>query len=478
MGSLTYANVLRVLTHQISREWQLTLGTRYVTGSGAGRQERLISRRPIENMLNRIGQGLAHLETATPGLDTKERTYREALLTSITNRLLDASKPYDLPPTGHYALDATGVWAWSRAGGQDSTTSRDPDARWGYKTAKTGQKQIFFGYDAYAWVRVQPVGDAQPYPHLIERLLLRPAASDEPDSTLPMIEAMQSGPYRIQTLITDRAWSYKVGERWALPLLQLGIEQVVDLHENDYGVRDHEGLRVVAGWPHCPAMPDRLIDITRPARFALSDASAVGDNPQTEEPTTVIETREFLTRIEERKPYALRRVAGPDNKGNERYECPANAGQCRCPLKAMSMHLPVELPLVTDPPAEQGRPRICQQRTVSLPGTVTPKVRQRLYWGSEEWIRSFARRTHVEGAFGNIKNRNTENISRGWLQVSGHARTTLMLTLAAVAYNLRIARKWNAETGASEDPLLQPDPAFHGWRELTADEVANLPHAA
>jgi hypothetical protein len=105
-----------------------------------------------------------------------------------------------------------------------------------------------------------------------------------------------------------------------------------------------------------------------------------------------------------------------------------------------------------------------------VPGTVTPKVRQRLYWGSVEWIRSFARRTHVEGAFGNLKNRNTENITRGWLQVSGHARTSLMLAIAAAVYNVRVARNWYAETGLSDDPLLQPDPRFHGWRELTEDE--------
>jgi hypothetical protein len=45
---------------------------------------------------------------------------------------------------------------------------------------------------------------------------------------------------------------------------------------------------------------------------------------------------------------------------------------------------------------------------------VTPKVRQELYWGSRKWIKSFARRTHVEGTFGNLKNRDCENLRRGW----------------------------------------------------------------
>ncbi|MBA2955331.1 hypothetical protein GON03_13415 [Nocardioides sp. MAH-18] len=132
------------------------------------------------------------------------------------------------------------------------------------------------------------------------------------------------------------------------------------------------------------------------------------------------------------------------------------------------MHLPANLPLVSNPPTEAGRPTICKQRTVTVPGTVTPKVRQVLYWGSISWIRSFARRTHVEGAFGNMKNRNTENITRGWIQVDGIARHSLLLAVAASVYNMRIARKWNQETDSSSDPLMQEDPPFLGWREAAA----------
>ena len=47
-----------------------------------------------------------------------ERTRRAAQLQSVIDRILDASKPNDLQPTGHYALDATGLWAWARPGSQ------------------------------------------------------------------------------------------------------------------------------------------------------------------------------------------------------------------------------------------------------------------------------------------------------------------------------------------------------------------------
>ncbi|MGY1821614.1 hypothetical protein [Geodermatophilus sp. SYSU D00079] len=283
--------------------------------------------------------------------------------------------------------------------------------------------------------------------------------------------------------MVDRAWSYKLPERWAFPICDLWIEQVVDLHANDHGVRDHEGMRIVAGWPHCPCLPDDLVDIKRPVKLKLADGTVLGDpNEEELESETERRTREFVAQIEERRAYACRRTAGPSrkgkgkDKGKERYECPATAGQVRCPLKELSMHLPAgQIPTIDNPPDLDTAPQICTQRTVKLPGSVTPKVRQRYYWGSVEWIRSFARRTHIEGVFGNLKNRNTEHVTRGWLQVVGHARTALMVAIVTAAYNLRIARRWNEETAGSEDSLLRPDPQFYGWREVDAEELGEAP---
>jgi hypothetical protein len=49
-----------------------------------------------------------------------------------------------------------------------------------------------------------------------------------------------------------------------------GIEQVQDIHKADHGVRDHEGIRNVDGWPHCAALPLELADIERPQRFKVA----------------------------------------------------------------------------------------------------------------------------------------------------------------------------------------------------------------
>lgn len=70
-------------------------------------------------------------------------------------------------------------------------------------------------------------------------------------------------------LAADRAWSYTLPKRWAEELRARRIEAVLDLHDKDYGVRDFEGIRMVAGAPHCPAMPDELVDIRRPAQLSV-----------------------------------------------------------------------------------------------------------------------------------------------------------------------------------------------------------------
>lgn len=126
-------------------------------------------------------------------------------------------------------------------------------------------------------------------------------------------------------------------------------------------------------------------------------------------PSNLVPTPElerFTAQIAERERWALRRISLPDTTGKERYECPARAGKLRCPIQQTSMALPVGLPTVTQPPAEHASMGCCTQRTITVPGHVDAKSRQRHYWGSRDWIKSFARRSRVEGYFGNLKSEN------------------------------------------------------------------------
>ncbi len=109
---------------------------------------------------------------------------------------------------------------------------------------------------------------------------------------------------------------------------------------------------------------------------------------------------------------------------------------------------------VEHPPARATAPRCCTQRTVTIPGTVTPKLRQPLYWGSPEWIESYSRRTYVEGFFDNMKNPSTENVRRGWCRVVGMVKTSILAACEVAATNIRLLRSWAVGRDVT-DPVVR-----------------------
>jgi hypothetical protein len=66
---------------------------------------------------------------------------------------------------------------------------------------------------------------------------------------------------------------------------------------------------------------------------------------------------------------------------------------------------------------------MCTQRTISVPGEVDYKSRQGHYWGRQDWIISFSRRSRVEGRFGNLKDRSHEHSAVAASESWGCART-------------------------------------------------------
>ena len=117
-------------------------------------------------------------------------------------------------------------------------------------------------------------------------------------------------------------------------------------------------------------------------------------------------------------------------------------------------------PHVQTPPPIDEAPKCCTQRTITIPGDVDAKSRQRHYWGSPTWIKAFSRRSRVEGWFGNLKNHSTEALRRGTFRVIGICKTSIMLTIYAAATNLRLLRAWARRQHGSEDLLawLMPQP--------------------
>ncbi len=383
-------------------------------------------RRLLESIKNRLDPA------ATNG--SEERPARLSVLQQILDDLLAATMPAEVPTSGAYAVDGTGTWSWAR-GKDRQTIAADPDAAWGVKTSKSGKQERYFGYELHAVVRVGRLNDDRPVPCLAERIVVTPASTNCAEAVLPAIARMREDGLRLREVIADRGYTYKTG--WSRGLRALDVDSVLDLHPTQLGARgSHAGARFIAGVPHCPATPKAFDIIPRPERLAASPALEV-----------------FLGQINTREQWALRRVAGPDSSGAERYECPARAGKVRCPLVEQSMAQPVTLPKVLEPP-ERSAHKCCSQRTVTVPGDVDYKSRQRHYWGSRDWISSFSRRSRVEGWFGNVKDRSREALGRGAFRVMGLCKSSLMLGIYAAATNLRLLEAWATKVGLSEPPAL------------------------
>lgn len=520
-GNLSLVRVHQVLTCDLARSYQVALGV--ITGRG--KHQHTLTIRQVRYMLEALNRKLA---------DSDDRAQRREALQRILDLLLDATIPTHLPVSGAYALDGTAIDSWAKgrsrpsvdpgadhAGDADrastdsnepATVSFDPDAAWGYRT-KTydNRSNMCFGYHAFALVGVPAVGASPSVaPKLIERLTLRPANANAVEPSLVLIDSLHAAGRPVRELLADREFSYKKDTDWAAQLRERDIAQVLDMHDGDRGIRDYHGIAMIDGAPHCAAVlagRNDLIRIPRPATLSpgvlKASASAV---EQAEHAARVAEIDGFKQKIAARNVAAFRRVAGANANGDERWECPAQAGKVICGNCPLSQGFPADTPVVATPhvvppllpePPKPGPKasaadkrayrvakqtwqaqadvlRCCRQRTVTIPASVAGKLRQQHLWGSDAWIASYARRTHVEGAFGNLKSNKTTGITRGSIFVVGIVKTTIMLAAAAVATNIRLLRKWADQTGDHTHPLTAVDPDHHGFEELDANGNPDL----
>jgi hypothetical protein len=108
------------------------------------------------------------------------------------------------------------------------------------------------------------------------------------------------------------------------------------------------------------------------------------------------------------------------------------------------------------------------------------KLQQPKYWGSKTWERIWARRTYVEGSYGNRKNPSTENVSRGHNQIFGLVWAHIVMGLVNASYNLRMLENWcerNVDHPFNAHPLIQGDNTainVAGYVGLTAEEFEQI----
>lgn len=487
--SVSLVNVHKVLTQDIARSAQTQIGTRY-TPHGQS-LSRPITIRQVRYVLEAIEKCLAHTQGRAPELSDTDRQLRADALQRILDRIVASSLPAHLERPSVLALDGTAIESAAKArksqrsaaeAGDDHAPDTDlqegeevdVDARWGYRTKTYDNKtNQCFGYEAFAFVGVPPVG-AHPdvLPKLTWRFALRPAGTDVVEPCLTVLDSLIDDGHKVSELLNDRAFSYKTADRWATPLRERGIDQIFDMHAADRGVRDHEGIRIIDGTPHCPATPDDLVRIDRPRNLNPKPLPARATKAQRilhEADVKAVE--DFHEAIAERETWSFRFVGNGKKAGTTRWECPAQAGKRICTNCEFSKNLPSDTPKVENPPAAATKPTCCSQRTVTIPAEALAKTRQKHYWGSPDWISSYSRRTHVEGYFGNLKNANSGDVRRGWIRVVGLVKTSIMTACAIAATNIRLLRAWSARTGDITDPLCAPDPEDHGFEEL-APQVA------
>ena len=482
----TVSSIHETLTVKLPRNLQWDLGVL----TGTPEKHRKITVNQLYKLTQRISAQLDYTERRAPDADEATRAARRgAVAVAVATALL---APTLIPrPEGHrdYALDGTGIWAAERAPetlpenvekavevntayglgaapGKGKGDKGASDAAYGGKTSKTGELEMFFGYDCEALVTVpNPRGRdaARTEPHLVTELVVLPASTHITEPCLGIIDRVLATGAPVGRLIVDRHYSYKKFDQWLSQLLARGITQVADAHANDQGFRDWDGMRVAAANFHCPSTPDHLGVIPSPAPKADAD--------------TVRTTRE---RIDERRGYAMQYVERLNADGRLRVRCPARNGTLGCPLVAGTVPAATAagLPVVT-PPNEKDRPKVCCQDTVTLrlltdEQKSTMKLAQTHYWGGPEWRRDYARRTYVESWFGVLKSKTATGLTRGTHQFRGLALVSLVVACAAATTNKRMLREWHDQTGLGDPthPLLQPDQEFYGFAELDADAAA------
>lgn len=455
--NLHLRQVHRILTVDVSRTQQDRLGVRFQRrGDPRGAFRRILT--------------YAHFSRITCALAAKVRRDGDEYLQSICDRLIDASVAAGPAPTGDWAIDGTGVDTWSN-GLKSEKRRADQDARWGHRTP-TPQKSMsdkFFGYDLTALTALPPTGsDGHEYPPVIRRIVVRPAASDDAEASLAGIDSLIASGIEVNHVIVDRGISYKTADRWANPLRERGITQTIDMHPADSGRVDHDGIAMIDGWPYCPAILETLVEIARPEKLS------VPKDDQDRSSAAAVAIDEYRADMAERGTYAFARVSGWRTKARsgervERYECPAEAGRVRCPLKPETMHYPDDVPVILAPPPAATAPTCCRQRTVEVGEDAAGKLRQRYELGTDAWIRDFNRRTFVEGGFGVLRNPAVGGLARGLFCVIGRTKVTLWLAALVTAVNINAITRWAVRTGvvSSDDPVLAPPVGEdHGFEEL------------
>ena len=360
-------------------------------------------------------------------------------LSAVLDALLEASVTVlGEPDSSSYTVDWTDHQTWSRPppkqradpgetpAPEQDVKCADPEASWGHRTSNhPANNEMFFGYYLQAITTVKD-DHGPPAPELVRRIHLASCDHDPPAQIIPVIQRMTASGIELSELLVDSGYSYRLPEHWALPIRQLGIQLIMDLHPNDRGPRGtHHGAICHNGNLYCPATPTALLELAPLPPSTTPDQTDAHDQQSAE-----------LAR------YKLSAITSYDNDGYRRVSCPAAQAKLRCPHRPDSLTLPHDRPTVLTPPEHP--PVCCQQQTITVPPSVNPKTAQKHDYPSATHRASYNRRTAAERTFATLTDRATNDLSRGWCRLTGLAPIALLTATALIARNIRVANAFAA----------------------------------
>jgi hypothetical protein len=246
---------------------QFMLGTREPT-SGKSKDDKVVSISGFEARLRAFCQRISYLPSSVPGIDAEGAERAEQLQQQISEMLLAAFFPTDYPYNGVMLVDATAVETY----GQFRTGGADTDARFGYRTPKRGERDIFFGHAAFVIATGPKAGHEQSGevlpPRMAHHVVVRPANVDGGvgNPVLPYLRAQaQSG--RLTEALMDSAWINTSYEGFWVPLQDAGARLIVPPKAETKPVRPMpDGTPMYYGFPLCPGTPVEIMDLARNLR--------------------------------------------------------------------------------------------------------------------------------------------------------------------------------------------------------------------
>ena len=426
---------------------------------------RNLTLRQVRYTFNMIVKALDYSPHSKKNADTiaaeriliEDRTYR------FLNQFIQDSIPQALPRAASLTLDATAIDTWARPAsspplkekGEDyrnddstwatqNTGSFDPDGRVGYRTQTYANGgSMFFGYTALTTATIYDKDSPFEKLNLVNANLLIPNGSYQPDATMRLFDDHLLADNPNPIILVDRGFSDRDRQHWAQQLLARGITQYFDMKSTDLKpkVDPETGVLMAAGWPFAPWTPQELFDITPPARYTVRDTPRpkATDKQKLAHIKDQAAKEKFRAQIAALAPYALVPNGRAKADGTWRFFTDF------APRPPADWKYP--------PDDEPKLHRIYNQPTITIKSEAFGKYQQPHRWGTDEWIEIYARRTAIEGIFGNLKQSTGENITRGRFRVRGIAANALVTTLAMVHYNLRMINNWALEHNVDADDV-------------------------